>query len=286
MASGQKRKRTSQWAFILPDNGGGGDAAGVDIITLQHPVSGKPARYMMSESEPIQLMEISKFEDKVSRSWFIGDQVQQDGSLHLATPVDPLFIALPLLTKSSTQSFQPLDQILADGALADYAELERVAGLGEAMKSVCDVREAGDDFFYRYSPTKLTAYLRSKVEHIAAVLEKKPHIAVGAVSASAVFARSKKSTSTPYSRKQYAVGMLSEYVAPEIVATLIRDLGMEASPANAATSNAGAKATPPKAIKSTAPTEDYMVVNPTAKKTSKAPTSRPPRSWQRWTRKA
>ena len=41
---------------------------------------------------------------QVSRSWFIGDQVQQDGSLHLATPVDPLFIALPLLTKSSTQS--------------------------------------------------------------------------------------------------------------------------------------------------------------------------------------
>ena len=46
----------------------------------------------------------------------------------------------------------------------------------------------------------------AQVEHMAALLGTKPHIAVGAVATSAVFARSKKSKSTPFSRKAYAIG--------------------------------------------------------------------------------
>lgn len=32
-------------------------------------------------------------------SWFIGDYVQEDGTFYLATPMDPLFLALPALEK-------------------------------------------------------------------------------------------------------------------------------------------------------------------------------------------
>jgi hypothetical protein len=36
-----------------------------------------------------------------SRSWVIDDHIQSDGKVHLSTPVDPLFLILPYVTKVS-----------------------------------------------------------------------------------------------------------------------------------------------------------------------------------------
>ena len=41
--------------------------------------------------------EVTRFPDRVPRSWFVGNTVQEDGALHLATPMDPTLLVLPRL---------------------------------------------------------------------------------------------------------------------------------------------------------------------------------------------
>lgn len=47
-------------------------------------------------------------------SFLIDQAVQEDGSVHMASRVDPLFLLLPVLCKYATK-WCPLDQALAEG---------------------------------------------------------------------------------------------------------------------------------------------------------------------------
>ena len=60
---------------------------------------GEPAEYLLIEGH---LQEVNWYKERY-RSWFVGDAVLEDGSMYLCTPVDPLFLALPLLESSRMQ---------------------------------------------------------------------------------------------------------------------------------------------------------------------------------------
>jgi hypothetical protein len=66
-------------------------------FVLQWP--GLPAEFLLLHGH---LQEVNWYKERY-RSWFIDDSVQGDGSLYLCTPVDPLFLALPLLEASRQQ---------------------------------------------------------------------------------------------------------------------------------------------------------------------------------------
>ena len=61
--------------------------------------AGEPAEYLLIEGH---LQEGNWYKERF-RSWFVGDAVLEDGSMYLCTPVDPLFLALPLLESSRMQ---------------------------------------------------------------------------------------------------------------------------------------------------------------------------------------
>ena len=61
--------------------------------------AGVPTQYLRLHGH---LQEVNWFKEQYS-SWFCGDAVIGDGSLYLATPVDPLFLALPILEASRQQ---------------------------------------------------------------------------------------------------------------------------------------------------------------------------------------
>lgn len=46
----------------------------------------------------LTVQEVLIFDEK-KKSWFIDDNVKSDGKLHLSTPIDPIFLALPYLRK-------------------------------------------------------------------------------------------------------------------------------------------------------------------------------------------
>jgi hypothetical protein len=59
----------------------------------------KPCRYLVVGNA---LLEIQRVLQEPT-SWFIGQSVESDGALHVATRIDPLYLALPLLYRARNQ---------------------------------------------------------------------------------------------------------------------------------------------------------------------------------------
>jgi len=122
------------------------------------------------------------------RSWFMGEQVIEDGKLLLMTPVDPVFLLIPIVRavykEGAPANFRPLDDILDDAAtvltqdrknvppdlqlsrhdLVKFASMKCVA---TAMKHLCEVKEITPEIsVYRFSMQILVHYLRKKVTRL------------------------------------------------------------------------------------------------------------------------
>ena len=57
---------------------------------------GVPTRYLVVDGD---LLEIQRIHHAPS-SWFIGEDIIQDGSMYLCTRVDPVYLLLPILLKA------------------------------------------------------------------------------------------------------------------------------------------------------------------------------------------
>ncbi|KDQ57843.1 hypothetical protein JAAARDRAFT_130393 [Jaapia argillacea MUCL 33604] len=116
-----------------------------------------------------------------------------DGKLLVMTPMDPAFLLIPILrsihsTEGKLASFRPMEDIfddatqkvvgeaqsatLKDPSMAlSLSDLERLTSLNcmkDAMKRICEYKEVTPEIIvYRYSPTKLVEYLRTKVTRLS-----------------------------------------------------------------------------------------------------------------------
>ncbi|GKU98961.1 hypothetical protein SLEP1_g11890 [Rubroshorea leprosula] len=77
-------------------------------------------------------------------SWFLGDYVCEDGRLYTATPVDPVFILLPIFEEAIMKKgddpgkFRALDEILF---VSDYTGYQHLMSLAEkCMHVVCEIK--------------------------------------------------------------------------------------------------------------------------------------------------
>ncbi|WZZ75722.1 hypothetical protein YC2023_087092 [Brassica napus] len=112
------------------------------------------------------LQEIQWFKQSYG-SWFLGDYISQDGSLYMATPVDPVFILLPIFDEARMKKgedpgkFRQLDEILF---VEGYPEYQHLLPLAEkCMEIVCQTQEVGSMKFYRLDNSKVLAWLSCKV---------------------------------------------------------------------------------------------------------------------------
>ncbi|CAG8465225.1 7756_t:CDS:10 [Paraglomus brasilianum] len=139
-------------------------------IRLPHPRTGQAVRYILQDQT---LLEIRKLDCESQRSWFIGSTVQSDGSLFCLTPIDPLFVLIPILdtcrrkTSDSNGLFIPLEDIL-DGE--QYPSLPKLSVLNNIEKYVgwvcdCQVMNSGKVVF-RLNDEKVMAWLKLKISHI------------------------------------------------------------------------------------------------------------------------
>ncbi|KAK8943351.1 hypothetical protein KSP40_PGU000656 [Platanthera guangdongensis] len=111
------------------------------ILSLIHPKSGNSTSYMLKDG---LLQEFHWFKQPFG-SWFLGDYVCEDGSLYINTPVDPIFILLPIFNVARLKKgkergmFRQLDEILF---VNDYPSYQRLLSLAEeSMPLVCEVKE-------------------------------------------------------------------------------------------------------------------------------------------------
>ncbi|CAN7118907.1 unnamed protein product [Brassica rapa subsp. narinosa] len=148
--------------LIASDSGCGGNKPG-ELLTLRHPKSENGTCYIFSNE---MLQEIQWFKQSYG-SWFLGDYISQDGSLYMTTPVDPVFILLPIFDEARMKKgedpgkFRQLDEILF---VEGYPEYQHLLPLAEkSMQIVCQTQEVGSMKFYRLDNSKVLAWLTCKV---------------------------------------------------------------------------------------------------------------------------
>ncbi|XP_021605704.1 ribonuclease H2 subunit B isoform X2 [Manihot esculenta] len=151
------------------------------FLSLQHPKSGKATCYLLINGV---LQELHWFKQSYT-SWFLGDYVCEDGRLYSATPVDPVFILLPifeqarmkvhlsflvlhlkLIAKTITKGddpgkFRQLDEIIFVDGYPGYHRLMSIAE--NCMQVVCEIKEIGSSKFFRLDDSKVLSWLSCKV---------------------------------------------------------------------------------------------------------------------------
>ncbi|OWM87105.1 ribonuclease H2 subunit B [Punica granatum] len=136
------------------------------FLSLRHPKTGKGACYLLANEK---LHELHWFKLPYG-SWFLGDYVCRDGSLYYATPVDLVFILLPIFDEARMKKgedsgkFRQLDEILFVNGYPEYRRLLPIAE--KYMQVVCEVREIGSSKFFRLDDSKLLAWLLYKAHQL------------------------------------------------------------------------------------------------------------------------
>ncbi|XP_027154401.1 ribonuclease H2 subunit B isoform X1 [Coffea eugenioides] len=155
--------------LIAPDHDTNGNGSG-NVLSLRHPKTGNKACYLYFDEE---LLELHWFKQSYG-SWFLGDYVCEDGRLYTATPVDPVFILLPIFDearmkkKDDPGKFRQLDEILYVQGYEGYQQLASIAE--KSMQIVCDFKEVGSTKFFRLNDSKVLRWLSYKVHQLRQVL--------------------------------------------------------------------------------------------------------------------
>lgn len=155
--------------LVAPDPGATGCGAG-HLLSLRHPKSGNATCYLFVNDALLELHWIKQSYG----SWFLGNYVCEDGQLYTATPVDPVFIMLPIFEEARMKKgddpgkFRPLDEIIFIDSYPGYQHLLSLAE--KAMEIVCEIKEIGSLKFFRLDDSKVLAWLYIKVHRLKETL--------------------------------------------------------------------------------------------------------------------
>ncbi|KZT70988.1 hypothetical protein DAEQUDRAFT_688381 [Daedalea quercina L-15889] len=170
---------------------------GLRFLRLPHPRTGLSALFLpheLPDKSVSVMLEVQAVAPPNPRSWFMPEgEVLKDGQLLLLTPIDPVFLLIPLLkcscpyddTPSSFRSAEDLFEAAtstflktmgsdessepASHTLDDLLRLLSYQCIDSAMKRICEVKEiTAEIVVYRYSHEKTIHYLKAKVRRLSA----------------------------------------------------------------------------------------------------------------------
>ena len=165
-----------QWVIAIqdlpPSPTSGNSNLETNIINLLHPRTGRKTPFLFVGSKLYELQTSYPMlgEELGYASWFVGDSVISDGSLLVATPIDPLFLAVSLLCTSNRM--RPFDQLFISEKAPESKRIARCKNLD--LKQICDVNDdyGPDSIFYRYNEEKTLQWLKAKVGILVRKLRK------------------------------------------------------------------------------------------------------------------
>ncbi|KZP17996.1 hypothetical protein FIBSPDRAFT_1046540 [Athelia psychrophila] len=167
------------------------------FLRLPHPRTGIASLFLPYEtkSEPKEdrILEVQAVAPVNARSWFLGQsEVVADGKMLVMTPIDPVFLLIPILKAAHPQdgslgSFRPADDMFEEAATQlskvnpdekdpsarlpskDILHLFTLPCVRKALKRACDVKEITPEIVvYRFSAPRLEEYLQLKVARLGA----------------------------------------------------------------------------------------------------------------------
>ncbi|KAG0261253.1 hypothetical protein BG011_001232 [Mortierella polycephala] len=138
-------------------------------MVLPNPSSGLPSRYVIQND---RLHEIQVSESEGLRSWFVEDNILSDGSLYIITPIDPIFMFIPILDimrQKSTESegrFLMLDDIFESDQYTSLRRLRQLQNIERDLAMVCEVRDSSALKTFRLDNNMVMTWLKRKVESL------------------------------------------------------------------------------------------------------------------------
>ncbi|SCV71368.1 BQ2448_2956 [Microbotryum intermedium] len=184
---------TKKHVLILPEGGVSGTEGLQNhrFLRLPHPRTRRPSLLLANQSGAGALFEVQRVDQGGStRTWFVDQEVVDDGSLLLLTPFDPLFliisylsllppnfipyqdlwetVLLSLSTVDLLQSEMTDDEKLTSTSAEDVDVLSRLGCVEERLKTVCETQEHADLKLFRLSPQLVLQELRRKVDGLIA----------------------------------------------------------------------------------------------------------------------
>jgi hypothetical protein len=185
--------------FVLPKD----TSKDTRIVTLDDPANGVPSRYLFCPEKGFYEFTRIAAPKRTPRSWLITSEKSLDdeegavgststsedtqigagyitktADLFIATPIDLLFLILPVLApksaKETKQLFLSLDDHLDNlsfssrhfkALLAQHASLK--AMIERRMATICDTVDAGDEIMYRISTEKLYNLMVKKAQRMS-----------------------------------------------------------------------------------------------------------------------
>ncbi|CAB4055509.1 RNASEH2B [Lepeophtheirus salmonis] len=137
-------------------------------------------------------------------SWFIGDVIESDGRLWIATEFDPIFLALPYLKEGKRV---PLDHLILESRITDSPFLKN------RLPLVADPIGNADLNVWKLNDDKCMEYLSKKVKAIAKVLSENS-IHIDSTSAEG-FSKSSSTKGVEEHYLKYSWGLISDYIDKE-----------------------------------------------------------------------
>ena len=215
---------------------------GLKFFQLPHPRSGDATQFASATDGT--LLEVNRLADASHpHSWLLAgaERVEQDGSLYVATPVDPLFVLLPRLRERGGGYFKALSDVFGadspDDASGRALETHVVAlpRLLERLRVVCDVNDKYDEPMLRLNEANLTKWLQRKARALEAHLrETKQQTESVAATDMSQFGDENAGAAGPSSdagKDQFlaaAAAWVAEYLEPAMVDQLCKALGVTA----------------------------------------------------------
>ncbi|XP_077563936.1 uncharacterized protein LOC144179421 isoform X4 [Haemaphysalis longicornis] len=144
--------------FVLPSQYITGTERTHAVFLLPHPKTGEAALYMKTDTG--EYLEMVKFREKQG-SWMVNGGVEQDGSLYMAAPLDPLYLVVTLLRQAV--GLEPWEDLVDF-----YPELLGVLNSCKGrLPQICDVVEdymtTAFSIISDYVPAVLGCALRSSL---------------------------------------------------------------------------------------------------------------------------
>ena len=229
----------------------------VKILKLRHPKTNSGSSFLFSKSNKT-LCELLSY-DEEHRSWFIGNKVLSDGRLMVATPVNPLYLALPYI--KGAERLVPLDQMLTDQEFPEAEEILLETLTQSRLQLVSESKGSKELNVWKYNEEKTLSWLEGKVRLLAEVFEKSSEDTSGGASSS-IF---NTVSGDPHEYRRYALGVVQEYLDTSLSEKLeikldLPKVKVEAKAANKRLSSVDVEEDenkPRKKAKIEGPTEDY-----------------------------
>ncbi|KFH72551.1 hypothetical protein MVEG_02840 [Podila verticillata NRRL 6337] len=189
-------------------------------MLLPNPTSGFPSRYVIQNGK---LYEMQVAAAEGIRSWFVGETIQSDGSLYMITPLDPIFMFIPILeivrqqTSGSAGRFMVVDDIFENDQYTSLRHLTQLHSVEKLLAQICEVRD-GSLKTFRMDDERVMAWLKKKMDHLEANFESIPALVDSITYSESLPSGCRKETITQSSLK-LVCAYLSEDWATRLSAT-------------------------------------------------------------------